>query len=321
MKRHAQLTSRLLEQIDRSALTDRQVSLRATATPDTVRNMRRGANPRSDTTNAVCEALGLEMRLERVGDPLEKAPRPETRFDESNQLPVRTWEDPGAKPPAEGPQKNRTAPAPEHWADPHAFYAVMRGRGLEPAHVESGEVCLVSPAAALPVDTLAWLSRTDGTETAGWLADTTPDAFGLVRWTRGGEREPATPVLERVGRDQTRERGAITAVYTTLPRARTPMRPKAAWTPGPAARLWRAATINGNETLGKLLEAVDQAGAQVDEMFDRLRGYRRKGTVSQADTRLLVGAATLRPQQFTDRLREGLEETRAPRRTKAPQQA
>ena len=321
MKRHTELTSRLLEQIDRSALSDRQVSLRATGKPDTVRNIRRGANPRSDTANAICEALRLEMRIERVDDPIDNAPRPETRFDESNQLPVRTWEDPGEKPAAEGPQKNRTAPAPENWADPHAFYAVMRGRGLEPARVENGEVCLVSPAAALPVDTLAWLSRTDGTETAGWLADTTPDAFGVVRWTGAGEREPATPVLERVGRDQTRERGAISAVYTTLPTACAAMRPKPAWTPGPAATLWRTATIDGNETLGKLLEAVNQAAAQVDEMFDRVRRYRREGAISHADARLFARAATLRLKQFRDSLRERLEETDAARRTKGPQQA
>ena len=45
------------------ALSDRRLSMLATGSTDTVRNIRRGSNPRTDTLEAICGVLGLEIYL------------------------------------------------------------------------------------------------------------------------------------------------------------------------------------------------------------------------------------------------------------------
>ena len=49
--------------IDDRDLSDRQISLESTGGTDTVRNMRRGSNPRADTLDALCEALNLRVDI------------------------------------------------------------------------------------------------------------------------------------------------------------------------------------------------------------------------------------------------------------------
>lgn len=66
------LRQRLLDLIESSGLSDRQLSLLATCSVDTVRNMRRGSCPRLDTLEALCRALG--GRLEIV--PLDERRKP-----------------------------------------------------------------------------------------------------------------------------------------------------------------------------------------------------------------------------------------------------
>ena len=68
------LRQRLLNLMDRSDVSDRRLSLLATDSTDTVRNMRRGSSPRLDSIEALCRVLGF--RLEMV--PLDE-PRPTTR--------------------------------------------------------------------------------------------------------------------------------------------------------------------------------------------------------------------------------------------------
>ncbi len=57
------IRNRLLESISESGMSDRQVSVLATGSTDTVRNMRRGASPRTDTLEALCKSLGLELHV------------------------------------------------------------------------------------------------------------------------------------------------------------------------------------------------------------------------------------------------------------------
>lgn len=55
---------RLLDLIDRSGMSDREISRSATGSNGIVQAIRRGASPRLDTLEALCRALGV--RLETV---------------------------------------------------------------------------------------------------------------------------------------------------------------------------------------------------------------------------------------------------------------
>ena len=59
----------LLKTIRKAGISDRQLSMIATGSTDTVRNIRRGANPRADTLEALCNAIGLELH---IGPPREQ---------------------------------------------------------------------------------------------------------------------------------------------------------------------------------------------------------------------------------------------------------
>ncbi len=80
---------RLLELIDRSGVSDRRLSLLATGSADTVRNLRRGSSPRLDSLEALCRVLGfrLEMApLDEPAQPPEGAPAVERRPEWSRRL-------------------------------------------------------------------------------------------------------------------------------------------------------------------------------------------------------------------------------------------
>ena len=59
----------LLQAVDQSGLSDREVSLRATGHADAVRNIRRGARPRTETVEALCSAMGLVLYIGRARPP------------------------------------------------------------------------------------------------------------------------------------------------------------------------------------------------------------------------------------------------------------
>ena len=60
---NADFRQRLLELIGRSGVSDRQLSLLATGSADTVRNMRRGSSPRLDSLEALCRVLGVRLEM------------------------------------------------------------------------------------------------------------------------------------------------------------------------------------------------------------------------------------------------------------------
>ena len=60
---------RLLELIDRSGVSDRRLSLLATGSADTVRNMRRGSLPRLDSLEALCRVLGCRLQMVPLDEP------------------------------------------------------------------------------------------------------------------------------------------------------------------------------------------------------------------------------------------------------------
>ena len=66
----------LLCLMDGKKVSDRRLSMLATGSTDTVRNIRRGANPRVSTLEAICSVLGAEIHLSTPQDDAgpEKAP-------------------------------------------------------------------------------------------------------------------------------------------------------------------------------------------------------------------------------------------------------
>ena len=80
---------RLLDLIDRSGGSDRRLSLLATGSADTVRNMRRGSSPRLDSLEALCRVLGFRLDMVPLDEPdqvLEEGAALEKRPEWSRRL-------------------------------------------------------------------------------------------------------------------------------------------------------------------------------------------------------------------------------------------
>ena len=60
---------RLLELIGSSGVSDRQLSMLATGSADTVHNMRRGSSPRLDSLEALCHVLGFRLEMVPLDEP------------------------------------------------------------------------------------------------------------------------------------------------------------------------------------------------------------------------------------------------------------
>ena len=60
---------RLLELIGSSGVSDRQLSMLATGSADTVRNMRRGSSPRLDSLEPLCRVLGFRLDMVPLDEP------------------------------------------------------------------------------------------------------------------------------------------------------------------------------------------------------------------------------------------------------------
>ena len=79
----------LLEIIDRFDASDRRLSLLATGSADTVRNMRRGSSPRLDSLEALCRVLGFQLQVapfDEPDQPLMAPPVVEKRPEWSRRL-------------------------------------------------------------------------------------------------------------------------------------------------------------------------------------------------------------------------------------------
>ena len=80
----------LLNLIGERDVSDRQLSLLATGSTDTIRNIRRGSSPRTDTLEALCGVLGVEIHLGSPRDAAgrEKDPPPLVPDPEPAEAPV-----------------------------------------------------------------------------------------------------------------------------------------------------------------------------------------------------------------------------------------
>ena len=66
---HLDLRQRLLILIDRSGIPDRRLSMLATGTADTIRNMRRGSTPQVHSIEALLQCLGFKLQIVPLDEP------------------------------------------------------------------------------------------------------------------------------------------------------------------------------------------------------------------------------------------------------------
>ena len=78
----------LLRLIGGRDVSDRQLSLLATGSTDTIRNIRRGSSPRTDTLEALCDVLGVEIHIGPPRDDTEASPTAGREKDPPSPIPA-----------------------------------------------------------------------------------------------------------------------------------------------------------------------------------------------------------------------------------------
>ena len=78
----------LLRLIGGRDVSDRQLSLLATGSTDTIRNIRRGSSPRTDTLEAICGVLGVEIHLGLARDAADREKEPPSPIPDPPETPV-----------------------------------------------------------------------------------------------------------------------------------------------------------------------------------------------------------------------------------------
>ena len=206
------IRAKLLAAIDASDLTDRKLSVHATGSADTVRNLRRGSNPRADNLERLCHAMGLELQMTPAPKPpTNKDATPAldspTAFTGNRELPVYEWTDPSNDGYLRHAEEPSRAPAPPDVSDEQAFYVRMPDNSMAPAGISKDDYCLVSPFAQIQVDQQVWVRTRPGRETIKWVLRLTPDGFDVGAWDPG-ETHHLPPVASfwKRGRGRARRR-------------------------------------------------------------------------------------------------------------------
>ncbi|MCY4512007.1 MAG: hypothetical protein OXG35_34335, partial [Acidobacteria bacterium] len=127
--------SQLLTAVERSRLSERKLSLLATGSSDTIRNVRRGAAPRLDTLEALCRTLGLELQMVPGARPPCEDVRPPTRFAAGHELPIHELTGASEKGYLRRPEDPDRAPAPADLADEQALYLPVPDHSMVPAPI------------------------------------------------------------------------------------------------------------------------------------------------------------------------------------------
>ena len=291
----------LLAAVAESGLSDRQLSVLATGSTDTIRNLRRGAAPRADTLEALCRVLGLSLRLapgedeshttdqgapSQSDDENALARQPLSWFSDTWTLPVRHLADdsPDCKVRREEPKR---AAAPEDLADPQAFYVIMAGNSMLPSDIWPKDYCLVSPCERLEVGKPVWLRHRTGAQTIKWLLRMTADACDLGAWKPFDELGHQKPFKESWSRADVADRGVVLTAYANPPSTDEP----ATWRefrPGPLAELWRSTVFSSNEDLKAAVDQLDDTESTVKKTLKRLSVLVVEGKFSESEIMLLL---------------------------------
>lgn len=299
----------LLAAVGESHLSDRQISLAATGTPDTIRNIRRGAAPRADTLEALCRVLGLDVQFSPRPEPDEGAGR-STEFSASRKLPVRRWADCSAEGYLLRPDESDLAPAPVGLRDHHAFYAQMRGGWMVPGGIGEGDYCLISPFARLEVDQRAWFLKRTGEQAIRWVMRLPAAMFDVGAWELDGLGHQK-PVADQWGQGDVVDRGVVLAVYKDRPSVERPLRPAADWRPDAFAELWRSALFSSSQDLKAAIGELDKTVSAVEETEMRIKRLAGQGALSESERDQLLRVLEERLQNSIQLIRSSVAENPA----------
>ena len=279
----------LLAAVRKSRLSERRLSIEATGSSDTLRNIRRGAQPRADTLVALCRVLGLDVRLTpgllpRKEDD-EVAVRPPTEFSSALQLPVYDWTDGPEDGCVRRSSDGDRAPAPVDMCDERAFYQRMPDGSMAPARIAQSDYCLVSPHAQLKVDQRAWFRGPKGHETVNWVMRISAEGYDLGAW-KLDERLHQKPTCIHRKQDDVVDRGVVLAVYKDRPTVGKPLQPGPDWHPDARAELFRAGLFA--EELGAVSDGLEEAVSAVLEAEMRVKRMVGIGALSDPYRRLVL---------------------------------
>ena len=307
MTQKMDVRSRLLDLAEKSSFSERRLSMRATRTPDALRNIRRGSAPRIDTVEALCEVLGVKLQIgPGLLPPNEEGvlpARPPTEFTGSLQLPVYEWAVPSEKGYVRRPDDAKQAPAPVDMLDEQAFYWRMPDASMAPAWIAKNDYCLVSPCAPLEVDARLWIRGPTGLETTGWVMRRTAAGFDLGAWDLD-ENIHSKLTAVHWKREDIVDRGVVVDVYHEKPTAAKMLQPVADWHPDPQAELSRSALSNG--ALKKLADDLDKAVSVVEEVEREIRLLAGTGKISDSDAEQLRRVVEHRLQNSLSAMRSSV---------------
>ena len=298
------IREQLLAAVDDSPLSDRKLSMLATATPDTIRNIRRGAAPRADTLEALCQVLGLDLqfapRLQtETSTPLT---RPPTRFSARVTLPVRRWADCSVDGYLLRRDDSDRAPAPEDLRDQHAFYAQVPGPCMAPGGINQSDYCLIFPFAQLAVDQRAWFLKRTGEEAIKWVMRLPSEGLDLGTWeldTLGHSKL----VADRWERGDVVDRGVVVAVYHERPSVERPLAPASDWHPDALAELRRSALFSSNKDLDAASSELDMTVSAVDQIEMRMKRLAAQAPLTESQREQLLRVVEERLQDALGSIR------------------
>lgn len=326
--RRVDIREQLLAAVGTSGYSDRKLSMLATGSPDTIRNLRRGAAPRADTLEALCEVLGLDFRIGPRGaepspgargrlsqpdeDDTASAPRPLAEFSDSLALPVRDWADGrDGSSMQEAELEPEPVPAPKGLADPQAFYVRALGPSMLQANIWKDDYCLVSPCAALATDRLAWFRNRSGAQTVRWVMRVGTDAFDLGSWGPADDFGHQELSVENWPRAEVVERGPVLAVYRGRPSVVMPPHLIRDWRPGPTAELWRSVMFDRDERLRDAVKQVVDAVSAVGRTEMRIKLLAGKGEFSDSQRELLLRALEEKLEYSLQSIRSSVEQAQS----------
>ena len=260
------LRQTLLAAIDRHDASDRSLSVRATGSSDTLRNIRRGSQPRIDTAEALFRAMGALLVVVPGAIEAEETEPRLTHFSKSAKVPVITWTAWNHQGHLAHRREAGNAPPPNDCNDPYAFYAQFPCDALRRAGIEANDFCLVSPMGAMAGAERCWAKGQDGREWAGWAVRSRPDAMKVVSW-RKGER-----VVAEIGSGQIAERGPIVGVWRKRPEAGHTQHAQLPWKPEAADTLWHAVEIEKNPEVKEILKQIEGTVERIHELRERGAG-------------------------------------------------
>ena len=146
------------------ALSPAAASRLAVGNPYAVYEIRKGREPKFETLRGLCDALGLEfyIGLPRQGDASTAPAPPDWTTLSSREASHRGIERCNGWGWGKDVPRPDTLPLPQAVGDKDAFWVTATGASMAPEGIESGRLCLVSPAAQPEPGDRIWIRDTSG---------------------------------------------------------------------------------------------------------------------------------------------------------------